>query len=383
MIARFAVSLLMLLVLCVGAFAQVYQTPAKIALLVDADTGTVLFQKNAEEKIPPASLAKLMTMEVVFHRLKTGNLKLGDTFFVSENAWRKGGASSGGSTMFAKLDSEIPLEDLIRGVIIQSANDGCIIIAEGLAGSEIAFADLMNQRARAIGLTGSRFTNSTGLPDDLQRVTALDLAKLARHMVREYPEYYGYYSEPDFTWNDITQRNRNPLLGASINADGMKTGYTEESGYAIVGTAKNNDRRLITVLSGMESIRQRSEEARKILEWGFRAFEKITLFQSDEIIGKANVYGGAQSSVSVVGNSPIGIYLPIGNRDRLKARIVYQGPLMPPVQKGDQIATLKVWVGDDLTQETPLYAAETVEEGGLTRKATDALFELLLGWTGI
>ena len=362
------------------ALSQLYQTPAKQALLLDADTGTVLFAKEPDTKIPPASLAKLMTMEVVFNQLRSGNLSLDDKFFVSENAWRNGGASSGGSTMFAKLNSEIRLEDLIRGVIVQSANDGCIIIAEGLAGSEAAFSGLMNERARALGLDGSYFTNSTGLPDEKQFVSLRDLAKLSQHMIREYPEYYRYYKEPEFEWNNILQRNRNPLLRMDIGADGMKTGYTEASGYAIVGTAIRGRQRLIAVLGGMTSKRQRSEESRKILDWGFRAFEKLSLFGADEVIGKANVYGGAKPGVDVTGDGPVEIYLPIGNRDKLKARIVYKGPLLPPVEAGARVATLKVWIGDELSQETPLYAAETVEKGGLQRQAVDALKELLFGW---
>lgn len=362
------------------ASAQLYSTPAEQAMLLDADTGTVLFGKETDTRIPPASLAKLMTMEVVFNQLKTGKLSLDDKFFVSENAWRKGGTNSGGSTMFAKLNSEIRLEDLIKGVIVQSANDGCIIIAEGLAGSEEAFSSLMNERARALGLTGSFFTNSTGLPDENQYVSIRDLAKLAQHMISEYPDYYKYYKEPEFEWNKILQRNRNPLLKMDIGADGMKTGFTEASGYAIVGTAKRGEQRLIAVMSGMKSKRQRAEESRKILDWGFRAFEKLNLFDNKEVIGSANVYGGAKSGVEVVSKGPVEIYLPIGNRDKLKARIVYQGPLIPPIAEGQQIATLKIWIGDELSQETDLYAGETVEKGGLKRQAIDAAKELLFGW---
>ncbi len=370
----------MLAPLSARAQSNLYATSAKEALLIDADTGTVLFAKDEDKPFPPASLAKLMTMEVVFHALKIGQLKLTDTFHISENAWRRGGALSGGSTMFAELDSDVPLEDLIRGVVIQSANDACIAIAEGMAGSEIAFSGLMNERARALGLENSHFTNSTGLPDPLQRVTTLDLAKLATYMIKEYPEYFSYYSETEFKWNDINQQNRNPLLSMGIGADGMKTGYTEESGYAIVGTVKRNNQRLIAVLSGMSSQRERAEEARKLLDWGSRAFEKLALFEDGEIIGEANVYGGEKSGVGVTGHGPVEIYLPIGFRDRLRARIAYTGPLLPPVEEGAQVATLKVWIGDKLSQETPLYAAETVEQGGITRRATDAAKELLLGW---
>lgn len=363
-----------------SAFAQTFSTAAKNAILIDAATSTVLFEKEADEPFPPASLAKLMTMEVVFNALKTGGLKLTDQFHVSENAWKNGGANSGGSTMFAQLNSDIALEDLIQAVIIQSANDGCIIIAEGMAGSEIAFAGLMNERARAVGLKNSNFANATGLPDPQQYVTARDLAKLAQHIIAVYPEYFRFYSQESFTWNKITQRNRNPLLAMGIGADGMKTGYTEESGYSIVGTVKRGDQRLIAVLGGMKTMNERAEESRKMLDWGSRAFEKLTLYAAGEVIGEASVYGGEKSGVGVVGKNPVEIYLPVGFRDRLRAQISYTGPLIPPVEQGAQIATLKVWVGDKLSQETPLYAGETVERGGLQRRSLDALKELAIGW---
>jgi D-alanyl-D-alanine carboxypeptidase (penicillin-binding protein 5/6) len=360
--------------------AQTFQTSAPEALLLDAETNTVLFSKEADKKIPPASLAKLMTMEVVFNRLKEGSLSLDDTFYVSENAWRNGGANSGGSTMFAKLKSEIALRDLISGVIIQSANDGCIIIAEGLAGTEATFANLMNERARAVGMTNSHFTNSTGLPDENQYVTLADLARLARHIIREYPEYFKYYAQTEFTWNNITQKNRNPLLNMDIGADGMKTGYTEASGYAIVGTAERDGRRLITVLSGMKSMRERAEESRKILDWGFRAFERINLFSGGQTVGEISIYGGEPGKIAVGGSGPVEIFLPVGNRDKLKFRVSYQYPVRPPIRKGEQVAVLKVWIDDRLSQETPLYALEDAEKGGLVRQATDAVLELMTGW---
>lgn len=366
------------LVLVTNATAQIYSTKATEALLIDADTNTILFAKKHETKIPPASLAKLMTMEVVFSGLKNGSLSLDDTFFISENAWRKGGTNSGGSTMFAKLNSEIRLEDLVRGVIIQSGNDACIAIAEGMAGSEAAFAGLMNEQAKKLGLTQSHFMNSTGLPDPEQYVSLRDLGILARHLIDTYPDLYAYYAEPDFTWNKIKQRNRNPLLKMKIGADGMKTGFTEASGYAIVGSAIKDNQRLIAILSGMTSKRQRSEEARKIMDWGFRAFEKVELYASGEIIGEADVYGG-ERDVPVVGKGPVSIYMPIGNRDKLRARISYTGPLIPPIEQGMQVAVLKVWIGDTLSQETPLYAAESVERGTITQRAKDAVKELLLG----
>ena len=363
-----------------AAAQQLFETRAKQAFLIDADTGTVLFSKDADTPIPPASLAKIMTMEVVFNAIKSGRLTMDDEFYVSENAWRTGGAPSGTSTMFAEIKSSIKLRDLIQGVIVQSANDGCIVIAEGMAGSEANFAELMNERARAIGLKDLHFKNATGLPAEGQTVTVHDLALLGLHMWREYPEFYTYYAQREFTWNGILQRNRNPLLAMDIGADGMKTGYTEESGYAIVGSVNRDGRRLFAAMSGMESDRQRAEEARKLLDWGMRAFEKQQLFAAGEIVGEAQLFGGAKSGVELRADGPVSIFVPITNRDRLVARIVYMGPVEAPVEEGTEIGALKVWVGDTLSQETPLYAAESVGVGKLHQRALDAIEELLIGW---
>lgn len=372
--------LALLLLFATQAQAQLFETKAKSAFMVDAETGSVLFSKEPDTLIPPASLAKLMTMEVVFNAIKAGRYTLDDTFAVSENAWRTGGASSGGSTMFAALKSEIRLEDLIQGVIVQSANDGCIIIAEGMAGSEENFASLMTDRARRIGLPKSVFKNSTGLPAEGQAMTARELVQLGIHIWKTYPEYYKYYSQRDFTWNKITQRNRNPLLAMDIGADGMKTGYTEESGYAIVGAVSRDGRRVFAALSGMTSERERAEEARKLLDWGMRAFHKSELFAEGEAVAEAGVYGGAKSSVALKAKGPISILVPITNRDRLIARVAYEGPIMAPIEEGTPVGTLKVWIGDTLSQETPLYAAESVALGPLHRRALDAVGELMVGW---
>ncbi|WP_187971824.1 D-alanyl-D-alanine carboxypeptidase family protein [Aquibium microcysteis] len=362
------------------AQAQLFETRAGQAFMIDAETGTVLFSKDADTLIPPASLAKLMTMEVVFNALKAGRLTMDDAFQVSEHAWRTGGAPSGTSTMFAALKSSIRLEDLIQGVIVQSANDGCIIIAEGMAGSEENFAQLMTERARQIGLTKSVFKNATGLPAEGQLVTVRELAMLALHIWREYPEYYKYYSQPDFTWNRIRQTNRNPLLKMDIGADGLKTGFTEGSGYAIVGSVDRQGRRLFVALSGLASENARAEEARKILDWGVRAFETHEVFAADEVVGQAQLFGGAKGSVALKARAPVSILVPITNRDRLVARIVYQGPLRAPVEAGMPAGTLKVWIGDTLSQETPLFTAESVGTGSLHSRAMDAIGELLVGW---
>ena len=362
------------------AGAQPFETKASEALMIDADTGTILFSKNPDKPIAPASLAKLMTMEVVFRALKEGSHTLGDTFPVSENAWRTGGAPSGTSTMFAALKSSISLGDLIQGVIVQSANDGCIIIAEGFAGSEDAFAQRMNERAKAIGLKASVFKNSTGLPAKGQAVTMSDLVQLALHIQREYPELYKYYAQPDFTWNKITQRNRNPLLAMDIGADGLGIGFTEGEGYAIVGSVAQRGRRVIAAMGGMASDRERAEEARKLLDWGMSAFRKTALFASDEIVGEVSVYGGAAASVTLKTKSPIAAFTPTEGQERLSARIVYEGPVVAPVEAGAQIGELHLYVGDMLSQETPLYAAEAVPVGPIHSRAFDAVGELLTGW---
>ncbi|MEL6817550.1 MAG: D-alanyl-D-alanine carboxypeptidase family protein [Pseudomonadota bacterium] len=377
---QLALTFLMLSLATAVSQAQLYETKAKNAILLDVTTRSVLFNKNADASVPPASLAKLMTMEVVFHALKTRQLSLDDAFLVSENAWRRGGAASGGSTMFAELNSTIRVEDLIRGVIVQSANDGCIILAEGMAGTEETFANLMNERAKAIGLKGSVFYNSTGLPHPEQRVTMRDLVTLATHMQREYPQYYRYYAEEAFEWNNINQRNRNPLLSMEIGADGMKTGFTEESGYAIVGSTVADNRRLVVAMSGMENQRERAQEARKLLEWGRRAFDEVALFNEDAPVGNVRLYGGADFTVPVAPEEGLTFLVPIGSTENLRARIVFEGPVMAPVSAGDEIAELHLYFGDDLAQITPLYAAKTVGRGPIHRQALDALSELLLGW---
>jgi serine-type D-Ala-D-Ala carboxypeptidase (penicillin-binding protein 5/6) len=375
-----ALGLLALLIGIAQAHAQLFDTKAGQAFMIDAETGTILFAKDPDKLIPPASLAKLMTMEVVFHAIKAGRLSLDDTFTVSENAWRTGGAPSRTSTMFAALKSSIPVRDLIQGVIVQSANDGCIILAEGIAGSEENFAAMMNDRARELGLTKSVFKNSTGLPAEGQVVTMRELVQLARHIWREYPEFYRYYSQPDFTWNKITQANRNPLLKMDIGADGMKTGFTEESGYAIVGSVERAGQRLFVAMSGMATEKERAEEARKILEWGMTSFRRMEIYAEGETVGAAKMFGGVKSRVALKAEGPVAIFVPVANRDRLVARIVYQGPVEAPVEEGTPIGKLRVWIGDDISQETPLFAAESVPVGPLHRRAMDAVEELLIGW---
>ncbi|PRD42200.1 D-alanyl-D-alanine carboxypeptidase [Phyllobacterium phragmitis] len=360
--------------------AQPFETKARQALLIDDATGTVLFSKDPGELIPPASLAKLMTMEVVFDALTKGELSLNQTFPVSEYAWRTGGAPSGTSTMFAKIKSTPRVEDLIQGVIVQSANDGCIVLAEGMAGSEERFARRMTERARRLGLEKSVFVNATGLPAPGQKVSIEELVALARHIRRTYPQFYKYYAQESFTWNNIFQRNRNPLLRLNIGADGLSTGYTQESGYALIASAERNGRRLFLGMSGLASDKERAEEARKLIEWGMDGFEDVLLFPDNGVVGEASVYGGEHSEVKLRTGKAIELLLPKQDRPPLKARIVYNGPLIAPVEAGKPVGSLKIWMGDALVQEKPVFTAEAVKEGGIGKRAFDAALELSTGW---
>ncbi|WP_244488971.1 D-alanyl-D-alanine carboxypeptidase family protein [Devosia sp. Root635] len=369
------------LALTMPAMAQAdFDTKAKFAILMDEDSGTVIFQKDADLPMEPASMAKLMTVAVVFNEIRSGRLGMADQFFVSEHAWRTGGAASGGSTMFAELNSQISVENLIRSVIIQSGNDAAIILAEGIAGSETSFAAMMNELGEEIGLADSHFTNPTGLPDPDMYVTARDLADLARYLIREFPEYYHYFSEPEMEWNGIKQPNRNSLVELGIGVDGLKTGHTEAAGYGSVISTDEGGRRLVAVLHGLTSMAQRTEEGRKLITWGARAFERVAAYPEGAVVAYANVYGGASPSVGLVGEGEVALYLPRGSRKCLNAQVNYVGPLTPPVMAGDQIAELQVFCDDKLVQTAPLYAAETVQEGDIVRKATDALKQLALGW---
>jgi serine-type D-Ala-D-Ala carboxypeptidase (penicillin-binding protein 5/6) len=356
-----------------------FQTAAPFVVLMDADTGSVLFEKNADQQMAPSSMAKLMTAEVVFNEIKEDRLKLDDEFIISEDAWRRGGAPSHTSSMFAEIHSRVKVEDLIRGMIIQSANDACIALAEGISGTETTFAEAMNKRARELGLVKSHFTNATGLPDPNLKVTARDLAKLAQHIIHAYPEFYSIYGEKEFTWNRIRQQNRNPLLAMGIGADGMKTGFTNEGGYGMVGSAVQNGLRLIVVVNGLKSEKERGEEARKLLDWGFRGFETRLLFAEGQTIGEARLFGGSSRNVPLVAPGVISLLVPKGTSERIYAKIVYTGPVPVPVTEGQPIGTLEVFRGESLSLEVPLKAAESVGHGSLSQRAFDAATELLIG----
>jgi D-alanyl-D-alanine carboxypeptidase (penicillin-binding protein 5/6) len=349
------------------------------AILIDAENGNVLYERNPDQLIFPASLAKLMTVEYVFNELKEGRLKLSDEFPISENAWRKGGAPSHSSTMYAELNSKVSVENLLRGAIIQSGNDACIALAEGIAGNEGEFAAKLTQRARKIGLAKSVFTNSNGLPDPGTKVTTRELALLARDIILNYPQYYSIFGEREFTWNKIRQQNRDPLIGVVDGADGLKTGFTKEAGYGLVGSAKQNDVRLIVVVNGEKSAKERADEAKKLLEWGFHNFERRVLFAEGQTIGYAKVFGGADGSVPLVATGLVRIMVPKAGGEKIVARIVYTGPVPAPVAQGTRVGAIKVWRNDNLVLEQPLQAADNVGKGNISQRAVDGVSELMIG----
>jgi D-alanyl-D-alanine carboxypeptidase (penicillin-binding protein 5/6) len=355
-----------------------FNLSAPYAILIDYESGSVLFEKNADQLMEPSSMAKLMTVEVVLQAIKEGRLKPDDEFIISEHAWRHGGAPSHGSTMYAPIHSMVRVIDLLQGAIIQSGNDACIALAEGMAGSEDAFAEIMTKRARELGLTKSNFANPTGLPDPRTHVTARELAKLAQHLIRTYPDYYHFFGEREFTWNRIRQLNRNPLLAANVGVDGLKTGFTREAGYGIVASAVQNRLRLIAVTNGFKDLKARGEETRKLLEWGFKGFESRPLFAEGQTIGDARLYGGVRGRVPLVANGSVSLLVPRNSSEHVLARVVYTGPVRAPIEKGQQIGELKVWRGDNVVLEVPLQASEAVGRGSLSQRAFDAATELVI-----
>jgi D-alanyl-D-alanine carboxypeptidase (penicillin-binding protein 5/6) len=357
------------------------ETEAEYALLMDAETETILFEKNADVLMQPASMSKLMTLAIVFEALEAGKLTMQSTFSVSENAWRTGGAPSGTAAMFAPLNTDITIEDLVQGVVIQSGNDACIILAEGMSGTEEAFAQRMTDYARRIGMEKSTFGNSSGLPHPKQLMTARDLARLSLHLIREYPQYYPYFAQREFPYRKHKFYNRNPLIAANIGADGLKTGHTEESGYGLTGSAVRDGRRLVVVVNGLKSSAARKNEASKLLDWGFRNFSKFTLYKSEEVVGEAMVWGGEKGYVKLRGDGDLQVLLPKNAKQRkLRGKIVYPGPVIAPVREGDRVGELRVRTEDGIQSSAPLFAAESIGRGGLIQQGFDSAKILAFGW---
>jgi serine-type D-Ala-D-Ala carboxypeptidase (penicillin-binding protein 5/6) len=345
-------------------------TEAKHALIIEADTNTVLFDKYGEDRMPPASMSKIMTAYVVFGMLKDGKVKLTDEFTVSEKAWKLGG-----SKMFVGIGGHVTVENLIQGMLVQSGNDACVVLAEGLAGSEASFVDLMNQKAGEIGLKDSHFANVTGLPDPNDWMTAHDLATLAIRTIQDFPEYYHYFSEKDFLFNNIDQGNRNPLLYLNIGADGLKTGHTDESGYSLTGSIVRGDRRVIIVLGGLPTMKSRASESERLVEWAFREFNNYKLFKAGDKVDDAEVWLGVEPKVAMTVDSDLTVTLPRRSRRDMKVTVDYTGPVPAPIKQGDQIGKVVVSAPDIQPTERPLYAAANVAPiGTIGRMASVAAY---------
>ncbi|RVT95945.1 D-alanyl-D-alanine carboxypeptidase [Rhodovarius crocodyli] len=349
-------------------------TLARQVLIIDFETDAVLLEKAADERMTPSSMSKLMTMYVVFDLLKQGRIRMDQTFTVSETAWRMGG-----SRMFVEVGSQVSIENLTRGVIIQSGNDACVVLAEGIAGSERQFVELMNQKARELGLTNSTFRNATGWPDPEHRMTCRDLARLAKRLIHDFPEYYRFYSERNFRWNNVSQDNRNPLLSRMNGADGMKTGHTEEAGYGLVGSVKQGDRRLVMVLNGLPTQGARIEESVRLMEWGFGNFENVVLFRAQDAIEQVPVHLGSSPTVPLVGGRDVVVTLPRTWRNTMQARLRYEAPVPAPVMRGQELGRIEIGGSGVPPITLPLYAGADVEKLGMLARIPGALQRLLGG----
>ena len=367
---------LALLALASGiAPAAALETKAREAVVMDYNTGTVLFEKNARQAMPPASMTKIMTAYVLFDRLKNGELSMDDEFVVSEKAWRKGG-----SKMFVEVGKEITVENLLQGMIVQSGNDASIVLAEGVAGSEEAFADVMNDYAEKLDMPATNFENATGWPDETHRTSALGLARLARALISDFPEYYDrFYSQLEFTWNDIRQYNRNPLLRRNMGVDGLKTGYTRNAGYGLTASAERDGRRVISVVNGLERPSGRENESARLIEWAFREFKNVELFAEGETVEQAEVWLGSQPRVPLVTDQRLEMTLPADATDSMTVTVSYEAPVPAPIEAGQQLATLKIEAPNIETRTIPLKAGETVTQLGPFGRIVSGVEYLVFG----
>lgn len=351
-----------------GFNAMSFETAARNAILMDYDTGEYLFTKNMDESVPPASMSKLMTVYILMSKIKDGSIKLDDTFSVSENAWRKGGAATGGSTMFLSIGDNVTVENLIKGIVIQSGNDACIVVAENIAGSEDDFVILMNKTAKNLGLKNSHFENATGLPHPDHRMSMEDLAILSRHIIKEFPELYHYFSQKEFVYNNIKQGNRNPLLYTMKGADGLKTGHTEEAGFCLAASATKGERRLIEVMSGMNSNRERSEEAERLMNWGFREFNNFKILNKGQNVAEAKVWYGKDKTVNLTVADDVLKTVHRSQQENVKVTAEFDEPVKAPVKAGQEIGSVKIEIDGQNPLNVPLIAANDVDETGMLGK---------------
>jgi D-alanyl-D-alanine carboxypeptidase (penicillin-binding protein 5/6) len=358
------------------AAAQI-QTSVQHAMLVDHDTGDVLFCKACEEPMPPSSMSKLMTVELVLQRLKDGRLKPDDTFHVSETAWRQG-QKTNESKMWVALNSDVSIDNLLKGIIVQSGGDACVVVAEHLGGSEAGFAEMENARAKELGLQHSHFMNSSGLPDPEHYMSAADLVKLSSHLIRDYPEYYKYFSIKDFTWSNIKQDNRLSLINENIGVDGLKTGHTDAGGYGLIASALRDGRRLIVVVNGAKSIREREAEARRLLDLGYREFKSFELAKPADQVAEADVWGGAKEKVALTVKDPLRVVMAGDSRRAMKVTLRYDGPVRAPIAAGQQVGTFTVTVPGKPDTVVPAVAAEDVGGGGFVDRMMTGLQALIM-----
>lgn len=361
--------------------AQAFESRAPQAFLYDVNSRTVLYAQREDERFAPASMAKVLTAAVVFDLLDRGELAPEDTFPISEDAWRRGGGPSGRAAMFAELNSNVSVQDLLRGLIIMAGNDAALALAEGISGGEEAFAELMSARAQALGARDSIFTNATGEVDPAMHTTARDMATIAERMMLEHPQWYALFGEEEFTWNDIFQRNRNPIFREIDGTDGLMAGFSDEAGYGLVGSVERDGRRIIFALSGVDTPEGRIDETRRLVRYAFEDFRTVRVADPGEPIAFARTHGGSVREVGLIAQQgALELLLPREGEDRVRARVIYNSPLVAPFSAGTQMGRLLVERDGTIIQETPLVAAMDVDEGGLTRRAIDGLRELLFGW---
>lgn len=378
-ISRALLSGISAVVLMASVDAFAIDTKARNMILMDYATGEYLYEKDITDPIPPASMSKLMTVYMVFDKLRDGSLSLDDTFKVSENAWRKGGAASGGSTMFLAIGDEVTVDQLLKGIIIQSGNDACIVAAENIAGDEDSFVERMNEKARDIGLKNSNFANVTGLPHPDHKMSVEDLALLARKIIEEFPQFYHLFSQKEFVYNNIKQGNRNPLLYSMPYADGLKTGHTEEAGFCLTASAKKGDRRIIGVMTGLESNKERSDEADKMMSWAFREYDNYTLKNKGDKIADIPVWYGVDKTVPMVMSDDLIKTIKKSERNQVKMTAIYDKPVKAPVKMGQQLGVLKVEIPEKQVIEVPLVAGQTINKVGLWGKIVNNIKYLLSG----
>ncbi|MEO1315041.1 MAG: D-alanyl-D-alanine carboxypeptidase family protein [Pseudomonadota bacterium] len=376
-----ALLLLGALIPTIGPASAQQSTPARAAIVIDMLSGAVLLEKNADEMLPPASMSKLMTNMMVFEQLDSGRLKLSDQFLISANA-----AALGGSRMFVRQGSRVSVENLLRGVVIQSGNDAAVALAEAIAGTEDDFAKLMNRRAGELGIENARFANATGWPHPDHRISVRALAQIAERIIRDFPEHYKLFSEREFTWDGITQRNRNPLLGSVEGADGLKTGHTSEAGYGLVASAEREGRRVLLVVAGLESVGQRRQEAERLMNWAFRAFDTKILQKAGEPVIDAATWTGAAPTVPLAPAENVILTAPLGDLDRATVTALYEGPLPAPIAEGDVLGALEIEVPGLPVRRVPLVATVDVAPGGFLVRmeaAAELLFYRALALAGL